>query len=61
MKFKVKGVDLTGNNVTESVDAVHSRLIHRNPEDYGFLKVKSLREVKDNNKRKLGRDNKRSF
>lgn len=60
MNFIVKGTNTNGLRVTEQVDAVHSRLIHKFPEDYGFKRIKSVKEIKDNNRRKEGRLNKRS-
>lgn len=61
MKLLVKGISTVGKNVEQRIDAVSSRLVYLNPRDYGFREITRIREIKDNNKRKTGRRNKRTY
>lgn len=51
MKLLIKGIDLAGKSVTEQIDTTYVKSVWSNPKDFGFISIKNIKEMKDNNKR----------
>lgn len=61
MKLIVTGVSETGHTKHVPLSAPSVKDVYNNPESYGFTRITTVQELRENQRRKIGRRNKRDF